>query len=298
VTIKDFIDQEYRAHVETTLAASTGDGYRKLWKGYGDYFANCELSLRVFEAQKILRLIAVENPHLTKSSLRHIKTFMGGVFSHAQRCGLTESNPWAGRAIAIPSAPDGKETYAYTPEEASTILSHLTGQAHLAVSIALAAGLRKSEIRGLQLDDWCPATKTLSIKRAVWRNVVKTTKSKASRACVPIISGLADELNAYIAQNKPKCYLLETSSGRPTDLDNLAREVIAPALSGTGVKFRGWHAARRGLATYLHLNNVPDKEIQAVLRHSNIAVTMNSYVKAIPTSTRNAMEAVNYGGTK
>ena len=57
MTIKDFIDQEYRAHVETTLAASTGDGYRKLWKGYGDYFANCELSLRVFEAQKILRLI-------------------------------------------------------------------------------------------------------------------------------------------------------------------------------------------------------------------------------------------------
>ena len=296
MTIKDFIDQEYRPHVEATLAASTVDGYSKLWRGYAHYFTDCELTLRVFEAQKILRQIALDNPHLTKSSLRHIKTFLGGVFSHAQRCGLTESNPWSGRAVAIPAAPDGKETYAYSPEEASTILLHLTGQAHLAMSIAFCAGLRKSEIRGLQPADWCPETKTLSIRRAVWRNVVKTTKSKASKADVPVIGHLADELNTYIAQNKPKRFLLETSSGRPTDLDNLARGTIAPALSGTGVKFRGWHAARRGLATYLHLNNVPDKEIQALLRHSNISVTMNSYVKAIPTSTRNAMEAVNYGG--
>src|SRR5271157_6137620 len=126
VTVKDFIDQEYRPHVESTLAASTSDGYRKIWKGYAHYFAGCELTLRVFEAQKILRQIALDKPHLTKSSLRHIKTFMGGVFSHAMRMGHVETNPWAGRAVAIPAAPDGKETYAYSPEEASTILSRLT----------------------------------------------------------------------------------------------------------------------------------------------------------------------------
>ena len=294
MTIKDFIDQEYRAHVETTLAASTGDGYRKLWKGYGNYFTNCELSLRVFEAQKILRLIATENPHLTKSSLRHIKTFMGGVFSHAQRCGLTESNPWSGRAVAIPAAPESEETYAYDPKEIDTMLSNLGGQAYLAVLLAACTGLRKSELRGLQLSDWDSDSKTLSVNRAVWRSVVKTTKSRASKAPVPVIEHLAIELDALT----PRTYILQTPDGRPLCLDNLARETIIPALRNSGVSWRGWHAFRRGLATFLHASGIPDKEIQTILRHENVTTTLKSYVKTIPASIRSAMAAVSYGGER
>jgi hypothetical protein len=37
-----------------------------------------------------------------------------------------------------------------------------------------------------------------------------------------------------------------------------------------GVSWHGWHAFRRGLATTLHRLRVPDKTIQAILRHSNV----------------------------
>jgi integrase len=294
MVIKDFIDQEYKSHCETTLAASTADGYRKLWKGYARYFEDRELTLRVFEAQKILRQIALDNPHLTKSSLRHIKTFMGGVFSHAQRMGEVESNPWAGRAVAIPAAKEGNETYAYDPKEVDVMLTNLNGQAYLAVLLAACSGLRKSELRGLQLGDWDPGTKTLSVNRAVWRSVVKTTKSRASKAPVPVIDTLAAELDKV--QNK--CFILETPSGRPLDLDNLAREVIVPALRNSGVTWHGWHAFRRGLATFLHAQGIDDKTIQALLRHENISTTQKSYIKTIPASVRNAMAAVTFGGAK
>jgi integrase len=49
---------------------------------------------------------------------------------------------------------------------------------------------------------------------------------------------------------------------------------------------------RRGLATNLHALGIPDKEIQAILRHSNIAVTQSCYMKALTESQVSAMDLV------
>jgi integrase len=56
--------------------------------------------------------------------------------------------------------------------------------------------------------------------------------------------------------------------------------------------WRGWHAFRRGLATNVHALGVPDREIQAILRHSNISVTQSCYIKALTESQISAMDLV------
>jgi integrase len=61
--------------------------------------------------------------------------------------------------------------------------------------------------------------------------------------------------------------------GKPVNLDALAADVIVPLLAKAGIEWHGWHAYRRGLATNLHRLGVPDKVIQRMLRHSNVAVT-------------------------
>jgi integrase len=43
--------------------------------------------------------------------------------------------------------------------------------------------------------------------------------------------------------------------------------------------WHGWHAARRGLGTNLYRLGIPDKVIQAILRHSNVNVTLGYYIK-------------------
>ena len=43
--------------------------------------------------------------------------------------------------------------------------------------------------------------------------------------------------------------------------------------------WQGWHAARRGLGTNLYRLGVPDEVIQAILRHSNVNVTLDYYIK-------------------
>jgi integrase len=55
----------------------------------------------------------------------------------------------------------------------------------------------------------------------------------------------------------------------------------------------GWHAFRRGLATNLHALGVDDKTIQAILRHSNVSLTMNVYVKSVSESQVNALDVLS-----
>ncbi len=54
----------------------------------------------------------------------------------------------------------------------------------------------------------------------------------------------------------------------------------------------GYHAFRRGLATNLHQMGVDDLTIQAILRHSNVAVTQACYIKTASKETQAAMQKV------
>src|SRR5208337_4202511 len=46
---------------------------------------------------------------------------------------------------------------------------------------------------------------------------------------------------------------------------------------------------RRGLATNLHELGVPDKVIQAILRHEDVSTTQRSYIKTVPQVVTDAM---------
>jgi Phage integrase family len=55
-------------------------------------------------------------------------------------------------------------------------------------------------------------------------------------------------------------------------------------------KWRGWHAARRGLGSNLYALGVPEKVIQQILRHANVSTTATYYIKTVPAQVTDAME--------
>lgn len=295
-SVIEFVDVEYLPHAKSVLAASSYDGYLKLRNSYGKYLNDRTLDIRTVDCQTIMRSICAANPHLNKTSLRHIKNFFSGIFSHALRMGArNNSNPW--REVRIPQAPEPGETHAYSPEEIALMMSAVAEPYDLLILLAACSGLRKSEIRGLRWADWNVETSTLSVNRAVWRGHVKTTKSAASKAPVPVVPVLAVRLARHKSTVPcgDKSFMFPNGSGGSLDLDNVARRFIAPKVGGL---WRGWHACRRGLATFLHANNVADKEIQAILRHENVAITQKSYIKTVPENVRAAMANVNFGATE
>jgi integrase len=126
----------------------------------------------------------------------------------------------------------------------------------------------------------------------VWNGTISEPKTRRSRAPIPVVKQLADALEMHKVRSgklaQPDLPIFQAGHGKPLNLDNLARRVISPVAA-----WHGWHAFRRGLATNLHAIGVDDKTIQAILRHSNVGLTMNVYVKTVNQSQIDAMDALD-----
>jgi integrase len=105
--------------------------------------------------------------------------------------------------------------------------------------------------------------------------------------------------------------MFPNDAGNPTDLNNLLNRVILPTLNrcvrcgdirrahilsehdferdSKLPEWHGWHAARRGLGTNLYRLGVPEKTIQAILRHANVSTTSAYYIKTAAADTQAAM---------
>jgi integrase len=117
----------------------------------------------------------------------------------------------------------------------------------------------------------------------------KTHEDEEDPCAVPIIEPLRVVLDAIRPENASGWMFDNTIDGA-LDLDNLADRVIKPIFKANGLKWKGWHPYRRGLATNLHELGVPDIVIQAILRHEEIRTTQRSYIKTVPQVVTAAMK--------
>lgn len=179
----------------------------------------------------------------------------------------------------------------------------------------LITGARRGEIRGMFWENYRGGV--IQIARSVWNGHVTDPKNAKSKGAIPIISHLASKLNAYRARqgNPISGPMFPNDAGKPMDLNNLLNRVILPALDVCAVcrvsrsnhseadhdfkrdhlvpYWHGWHAFRRGLGTNLHRLGVPDKTIQAILRHANVSTTQTFYIKTVSEDSVAAMEKLD-----
>jgi integrase len=289
VAVVDFVEKVYLPRVTDQLKPSTVSSYRWQWNSLlRDHFVARRTKVRDFrtvDAEQFLQAIGKNNPAFTHTTFARLKSLLSGIFRHALRMGvITGSNPIS--PISIPRGLQSSETYAYSLEEIEQILDVLPEPAKTAFAVAAFAGLRQGEIRGL---DWLDYDgENVSVVRSVWRKHVSPPKTVQSQAAIPVIKPLRDLLDGMKPENAVGS-IFKGELGRPLDLHNVARRVIRPTLALHGLTWHGWHAARRGLATNLHCLGTSGRIIQRILRHTNIAVTMRSYVKAADADVLRAM---------
>jgi integrase len=108
----------------------------------------------------------------------------------------------------------------------------------------LAAGLRWEDYYGGAL--W--------VSRSKWNNFMLEPKTKMSAAPVPVIFTLVERLTLYreYLGNPVRGPMFPgPRNGKPIDLNNVLNRIIKPALASAGLRWSGFHAFRRGLATYM-----------------------------------------------
>lgn len=225
------------------------------------------------------------------------------------RCGLIDLNP-VKNVLTPKGRRHGRKTHAYSLEEIRQHLQVFAGDLDIAIklddgtfyvpeisrtmvrgliSVAAFAGLRQGEIRGVWADD--DLGDVLYIRRTVWgtslKEETKTGEDDEEPGMVPIIQPLRVLLDAL----KPEHGFIFTGSrGAALDLENLAARVMKPALAAHGLKWYGWHAYRRGLASNLKQMGVDDLTIQAILRHQDVSTTRRFHIKTVSQQVTDAMQ--------
>jgi integrase len=291
--LEQFVKKNYLPHVESQNRPSTYRGYRSIWKRYlKPRCGETRLSdFRTADGERLLAEIA-KHHDLSRSSLMHIKNLMSGIFKHAKRMGAINGvNPV--QDVSIPKARPRGETYAYSLEEIFCMISVLPEPTSTIVATAAFTGLRKSEIRGLLWENFHDGA--LWVTQSVWERFVNEPKTTDSKAPVEVIAPLGQRLEKHReAHGAPQAGFIFVSRRKSADqasvnLNSLLKWQIKPKFKQAGIQWHGWHAFRRGLATNLNRLGVPDKTIQAILRHSNLSTTMNCYVKSVPADASAAM---------
>ena len=294
--VNDFITKVYFPGKLGVLRPSTLAGYKDFYRRHlKQQFEGkrmCDIKLPF--AQQMLDRVAKEKPHVSSGLLKHLKWLGVAIFDYAAQQGAfnpESKNPFSDVAIPRTQHIPKPSRYA-TLDDVVAMINALDEPAATVVALAAFSGLRKSEIQGLRWEDL--KGDELHVQRSAWRptHVIEETKTRASKAPVPVIPVLAKYLNAHRNGSSDAFIFTGAKMGRPLDLHNLANRVIRPALRKKNIAWCGWHGFRRGLATSLYRMGVDGKTRQSILRHANIQITENIYTKPVSAVSKKAMAKV------
>jgi integrase len=316
LSVAHFVEGYYLPFVEENYKPSTLAGYKNLWGAYLSTRLS-KIVLRDFRTVDAANLLAEihRTQSLGRTMLKHIKSFLSGVFTYAKNQGVIDGAHPIRDAMIPKKAAISKETHAATPDEVLAIMEVLDKagekKARAAVALMFFAGLRPGEARGVCWEDF--DGKRLIVRQSVWHTHTTSPKTAGSAKPVPVIEplgGILAELRESNG-NPTSGPILRGPSGKPLDLHNLANRIVIPTLQRCGVceqmksehdeadhDFRldeslpiwhGWYSLRRGVGTAVaDLSN--SLAAKGLLRHSSVSTTERHYIKDVPESTLQAMK--------
>ncbi|MFR0353412.1 site-specific integrase [Streptomyces sediminimaris] len=177
-----------------------------------------------------------------------------------------------------------------------------TDPLYAAFVLAVALGLRRGEILGLQWKDVDLDRRTLTVRTTLHRGgkllYLDTTKNRRARVIPIPLMCVAPlrwqrlrqaEQRATAGKDWQRSDLVFTTrSGRPIEPRNLYRSFLRIS-SSAGLPQVRLHDTRHGCASLLFAAGVAPRTVMEILGHSQIAVTMNVYTHVSDGDRREAM---------
>jgi integrase len=174
------------------------------------------------------------------------------------------------------------------PAEIQSLLSHLEAPYQLMVLLAVTTGLRRNELFALKWRDFDFPTRTLQIRRSIYKKTVGKSKSPTSKKDLPLSSYAATELLDWQQQTRYQeanhwVFASPQAHGRfPYRPAMLLTRTIRPAAIRAGIqKSIGWHTFRHTYSTLLVSNGENVKVIQELMRHASSRFTVNLKLKCV-----------------
>jgi len=179
-----------------------------------------------------------------------------------------------------------------TKDEIRAILAHAQGRWRALVVTAIFTGLRASELRGLRWDDIDLEREALQVRQRADRwNTIGSPKSDAGKREVPLAPMVANALKEWrIACPKGEMNLVfPNTKGNVDSLPNMHRRGLGALQVAAGLAVDpfhpkyGLHAFRHAAASLFIEQGFAPKRVQALMGHSSIQVTFDTYGHLFPS---------------
>ncbi len=222
----------------------------------------------------------------------HNRTMLKAILEEAVEAELIGKNP--ARKLVNPDTRES-EKFVLPKDQARALLDALPFRDRLMAMIAAFCAMRPGEIFGLRWSSW--RGDHLQIEGTAWRGVLRPgkAKTKGSKTSIALPDVLIPALKMWREHcgNPPAESLIFASEKQtPMRPENWLRRRVKPIAARLKITVPvNFQVLRRSFATNAQgFGNM--KDVQAHLRHSNIATTADVYTQAIPESVRKLVNAV------
>ena len=239
-------------------------------------------------------LVSMKSKGYAGSTLHSVRVTIAKVLQTAVDNGYLERNPAHG--IKIGDQGVNTQRVFLDPSQVQRLLVVLPEPCRTVVLTAALTGMRIGEILALRWTRLDFQRSTIEVSETYSDGQFGTPKTRSSRRVIPMSLSLREALEVHGATctlRAPQDLVFSTTKGTPLSPKNLYNRALAPACDKLGLPRVSWHSFRHGNATLLGEVGESVKTAQAILGHSDIETTLNTYMHAIPDSQRRAVERVS-----
>lgn len=293
MTLEKFAREHWQAGALLALKPSSANYYnfqleRHVLPALGA-FRLCDVTRAVIQQFLLER----KRNGYSMSTLHGIRTTLAKVLQTAVEHGYLETNP--AKAIQIGMRAPKQERTVLALSEVRTLINSLTDPCRTVVMVAVLTGMRIGEILALRWKRVDSMRNTIGVAETFSDGVFGSPKTRSSRRVIPMSTALAEVLESHkrlSMRTGPEELVFCTTKGTPLSSKNLYNRALAPACDRMQLPRVSWHSFRHVNATLLGEVGESLKTAQAILGHSDLETTLNTYMHVIPDSQRRAVERV------
>ena len=177
---------------------------------------------------------------------------------------------------------------------------------NLGLLLTIYSGMRIGEVCALQWKDVDFEEKVVRVNKTIQRIyreeettgkmktelLISTPKTKSSQREIPIVPKLFKMMKDFAKICRPDYFIC---SGTTTPLEpRTYRNYYLKKIEEVGLPHLKFHGLRHTFATQLIASKADVKTVSAILGHSNIATTLNTYVHPSQDDKRNALSKLRF----
>lgn len=296
VTMNDIID-EWLKYEESQIKITSLSTYRSYAKKQirpvlGNIPAD---KLTEVEVSEFLSAICSANKGFAKKTVHLIANILKQVLIFGKKYGVTVDPEICNIRTKSSSQ---RTANTLTSEEQSKILETLGSckrPSDLAILLSLKTGLRVGELAGLQWGDIDFEAGFLNVRRTIERIYkadgttevyIGEPKSESSKRKVPLAPGLLKFLEEH---RQADDIYVTSGSTKPQEVNTLQKH-FKVVLGRAGIRDINFHALRHTFATRCVEKGFDVKSLSMILGHSDVSITLNTYVHPSMESLRNMMQ--------